>query len=178
MCVNGDMVTELQEDLQEQKEEHKLHSRMFRQKTSEQEQILAEKDIEEFKCKLACSSSPSQHDSDSNDSTVSSCSSKHGPTLQEPIRRHGKAPPVDKHTREDPEIHFDDWFPGFQRAACCNGWTDDDTLIQLVGYFCGKALQEWNLLLKFNKATVQKAVLAIQEVLGPGREHDVQPWRQ
>ena len=85
------MVTKLQEDLQGQKEEHKLNWRMFCQQSSEQEQLLAEKekDIEELRCKLPCRSSLSlsHPDSDSDESTVSSCSSMCGLMLQIPIRR-------------------------------------------------------------------------------------------
>lgn len=92
------------------------------------------------------------------------------PVPREPpaCRRRGKAPPVDQYTGEDPEIHFDDWLPALQRAACWNSWTDEETLIQLAGHLRGKALQEWNLLLETDKATFEKVVAVLGEVLGPG----------
>lgn len=58
--------------------------------------------------------------------------------------RRGKAPPVDSFSGETPDITFDDWLPALQRAAECNQWTDQETLIQLAGHLRGRALQEWD----------------------------------
>ena len=58
----------------------------------------------------------------------------------------GKALPIDSFVAEDPEIRFDDWLPTLEKAATWNGWTEEETLMQLTGYLRNRALQEWNLL--------------------------------
>lgn len=60
--------------------------------------------------------------------------------------RRGKAPPVDSFNGEVYDITFDDWLPALQRASEWNGWSDEETLIQLAGHLRGRALQEWTLL--------------------------------
>ena len=40
-------------------------------------------------------------------------------------QHHGKAPPVNPFTAEDPEIRFDDWLPTLESAAVWNGWSED-----------------------------------------------------
>ena len=57
-----------------------------------------------------------------------------------PTQSHGKAPPVDSFTAEDPEIRFDDWLPMLDRAAIWNGWIGEETLMQLAEYLRNKAL--------------------------------------
>ena len=62
-------------------------------------------------------------------------------------RRHqGKAPPIEFFSEEDFSILLDDWLPSLERAATWNGWTTEDKLMQLPGYFKGRALQERRLL--------------------------------
>ena len=58
--------------------------------------------------------------------------------------RHGKAPPVDSFTGEDAEITLDDWLSSLQRATEWNGWVEEEKLMQLAGYFHGRARQEWD----------------------------------
>ena len=55
-----------------------------------------------------------------------------------PTRR-GKAPPVDSFSGEDAETTLDDWLPSLQKAAEWNGWAEDEKLMQLAGYLCGRA---------------------------------------
>lgn len=165
------MVTKLQEDLQGQKEEHKLNWRMFYQQSCEQEQLLAEKEmeIEQLKCKLACRSSLSHHDSDSDDSTVSSCSSMCGLMLQEPKKKNV----VKLHlwTKKAEKIQKSTLMIGSQDFKELHAGMDGLMMrlpIQLAGHSRGKMLQEWNLLLEFDKATFQKAASAIRKAFGPG----------
>ena len=80
----------------------------------------------------------------------------------EPIPRRGKAPPIDAFDGEHAGITFDDWLPTLQRAAVWNGWSEDESLMQLVGYLRKRALQEWNLLTVEEKKTFPSAVAALQ----------------
>ena len=50
----------------------------------------------------------------------------------------GKAPPIDCFTGCNSEITFDDWLPSLERVAKWNGWTNEDTLIQLNGCYYQK----------------------------------------
>ena len=170
---DGEEVKKLKSDLQKEREKSKQRWRMTCQQATEQEELLAERDreIEELKRRLAGSRAPftppSHSDSDEGSPLVPPGDT---PTLmsRKPPRRRGKVPPVDQYTGEDPDIRFDDWLPALQTAARWNGWTDEETLIQLAGHLRGKALQEWNLLVEADKATFEKAVTALREVLGPG----------
>ena len=83
--------------------------------------------------------------------------------LTEPlVHRQGKAPPIDSFTGEDNEVRFDDWIPTLERAATWNNWTDEETLMQLAGYLCGRVLQEWNLLTYAECSTYQSAITALR----------------
>ena len=53
--------------------------------------------------------------------------------------RRGKAAPVDYFTGKD-------WLPSLERAKMWNDWTEDELKLQLAGYLCGRAHQEWSLL--------------------------------
>ena len=86
----------------------------------------------------------------------------------EPMKRRGKAPPVDMFTGEDPEVRFEDWLPSLQRAAHWNGWSPGEQLIQLAGYLRGRSWQEWILLEEEEKSTFSSAIKTMKEVLGPG----------
>ena len=54
-------------------------------------------------------------------------------------QRCGKAPPIslDEFTTEDSRITIGDWIPILERAASWNGWTEDETLMQLAGHLRG-----------------------------------------
>jgi len=80
----------------------------------------------------------------------------------------GKAPPIDSFTGEDITITFDDWLLTLKRAATWNGWTPDETLMQLAGHLRGRASQEWQLLLPESRTSYQVAVKALREKLDPG----------
>ena len=67
------------------------------------------------------------------------------PTASE--SRRGKAPPIDPFNGEAQDIAFDNWVPALCRAAEWNGWTDDETLMQLAGHMHGRSLQEWRCML-------------------------------
>ena len=62
------------------------------------------------------------------------------------VAHKGKAPPIRFFTGEGADDRLEDWLPILERAAAWNGWTADETLMQLPGYLQGKALHEWNLL--------------------------------
>ena len=85
-------------------------------------------------------------------------------------KRKGKAPPVDWFTGENMEVRVDDWLPALERATVWNAWKEEEQLIQLAGHLRGKALQEWNLLSKEDKATWQVAVSALKGRLDPGNK--------
>ena len=95
-----------------------------------------------------------------------------------PVRRPGKAPPVDSFTGEKQEVRFEDWLPTLERAATWNGWSSDEKLMQLAGHLRGKALQEWNLMSQSEKATYQAATTELTRRLDPGsRVMAVQDFR-
>ena len=52
--------------------------------------------------------------------------------------RRGKAPPIDLFTAESIGNTFDDWLLTLERAATWNGWTSDETLMQLSGHLKGE----------------------------------------
>ena len=81
--------------------------------------------------------------------------------------RRGKAPPIDPFNGEAQDIAFDDWVPALCRAAEWNGWTDDETLMQLAGHMRGRALQEWNLLPRNEKASLEAAISSLRSRLDP-----------
>ena len=83
---------------------------------------------------------------------------------------HGKAPLIDSFTAEDITITFDDWLLILERAATWNGWTPDETFMQLAGHLRGRATQEWKLLLPENRASNQVAVKALREKLDSGNQ--------
>lgn len=64
------------------------------------------------------------------------------PTSQPTTVRSGKAPPIDSFDGENVEVRFDDWFPMLQRAATWNGWSEEETLIQLAGHLRKRALHK------------------------------------
>ena len=85
-----------------------------------------------------------------------------------PMCRRGKAPPIDEFTAEDRCITFDDWLPILERAAMWNGWSKEESLMQLAGHLRGRALQEWKLVGTSDKATYESAIRALRERLDPG----------
>ena len=76
-------------------------------------------------------------------------------------------PPVDSFSAENPEVRFEDWLPMLSRAAAWNGWSDEETLIQLAGHLRGKALQEWNLLSSEKKTSLKCATSALHQRIDP-----------
>ena len=85
-------------------------------------------------------------------------------------RRRGKAPPIDEFTAEDSQITIDDWILILEHAASWNGWTEDESLMQLAGHLRGQALLEWKLLDSRDKATYHSAIKALRERLDPGNQ--------
>ena len=81
--------------------------------------------------------------------------------------RRGKAPPIDPFNGEAQDIVFDDWVPALCHAAEWNEWTDDETLMQLAGHMRGRALQEWNLLPRNEKASLEEAISSLRNRLDP-----------
>ena len=66
------------------------------------------------------------------------------------------------------QIHFEEWLPTLDYAMSWNGWTNEESLVQLVRHLCGRALTELNLLHKEKKATYQAASQAWRTWLDPG----------
>ncbi len=87
------------------------------------------------------------------------------PTLK--VGRRGKPPPVDSFSSENPEDRFEDWLPTLERAAQWNGWSDEETLLQLAGHLRGKALQEWNLLTSESKTSFGEVAGALRLRIDP-----------
>ena len=103
------------------------------------------------------------------DSTVSSCSSMCGLMLQEPKKKNV----VKLHlwTKKAEKIQKSTLMIGSQDFKELHAGMDGLMMrlpIQLAGHSHGKMLQEWNLLLEFDKATFQKAASAIRKAFGPG----------
>ena len=84
--------------------------------------------------------------------------------------RHGKAPPIGEFTTEDSRTTFDDWIPILECAANWNGWTADESLMQLAGHLRGRALQEWKLSDPKEKNIYQITVKALKERLDLGNQ--------
>ena len=82
--------------------------------------------------------------------------------------RRGKAPPVDNFTGEDSAVRWEDWLPTLERAATWNGWSDEESLMQLAGRLRGRALVEWNLLSGEEKSTYSASKQALHARLDPG----------
>ena len=103
-------------------------------------------------------------------STISSASDRSSAEVsgKSPLKRMGKAPPVDQFHGEGRSLKLDEWLPTFERAATWNAWTEDDKLLQLAGHLRGRALQEWSLLQETEKQTVASAVEALRNRLDPG----------
>ncbi len=89
------------------------------------------------------------------------------PTHTTAVKRHGRAPPIDSFTGEDPEMRLDDWLPSLQRASQWNQWSESEQVIQLAGHLCGRALQEWNLLENDGANSFAKMVQALRNRLEP-----------
>jgi len=85
--------------------------------------------------------------------------------------RHGKAPPIDEFSEGESQVNFDDWLPILERAATVNGWTQEETLMQLVRHLRGRALQEWKLLNPTDKTTYYSTIKALRERLDPGKQN-------
>ena len=65
---------------------------------------------------------------------ITSCQHATGTALRESC-------PVHLFTAEDPEIRFNYWLPALERAAVWKDWSEEETLMQLAGYFRNRALQ-------------------------------------
>ena len=103
---------------------------------TEQENLLAkrEDEIAELKRKFP----PRSHSSGSKSDPLSHSDSPLNVHVA-PVKRRGRASPVDMFTGEDPEVRFEDCLPSLQRAAHWNGWSTDEQLIQLAGHLHGRA---------------------------------------
>ena len=84
-----------------------------------------------------------------------------------PLKRRGKAPPLDSFSGEDDAVRLDDWLPGLKRVSQWYDWSEEEHLIQLAGYLRGKALQEWELIDASMKTSLSKAVGALKSRLDP-----------
>ena len=58
-------------------------------------------------------------------------------------------------------MRLDSWLSTLERASVWNGWSEEETLMQLPGYLRNRALQEWNLLSGEDRSTYQSAVEAL-----------------
>ena len=166
-------VEKLTDLLRKEKEKRKEAWRLSCQQLAEYDDVLVskEEEIEVLKSQVK--------EVDSTDSTERSTYFSLPPTLEESRRpldmmrvsrvtRKGKAPPVDSFTGEDPEVQFEDWLPTLERTAVWNGWTDEESLIQLAGHLRGRALIEWNLLANEDTQSFEKATQALGICLDSG----------
>ena len=58
-------------------------------------------------------------------------------------------------------MRLDNWHHTLERVSVWNGWSEEETLMQLAGYLRNRALQEWNLLSGEDRSTYQSAVEAL-----------------
>ena len=82
---------------------------------------------------------------------------------------HGKAPPVDPFTGEEPDLCFDEWLPSLERAWVWNDWIEE-LLLQLAGHLPGRALQESGLLDTDTKKSYNLEIEALHLRLDPGNQ--------
>ena len=168
----------LKEELRAAKERYKRMWCMTCEQGREQEELLAAQQEEIDRLKRHASvpsrasspigslSLPPPSHSDHRSTMSTSPHEKVSPTGHTPpMKRRGKAPPIDSFTGEDPEVRIDDWLPALKRAASWNGWSEAETLIQLAGHLRGRALQEWNLLGESEHSTLDSAVKALRSRL-------------
>ena len=83
------------------------------------------------------------------------------------IHRRGKVAPIDELTAEDKTVTSDDRLPILERAATWNGWSKEESLMQLIGHLRGRALQEWKLIDAKHKITNESAMSALRDRLDP-----------
>ena len=75
---------------------------------------------------------------------------------------------MDNFTGEDSAVRWEDWLHTLERAATWNGWSDEESLMQLAGHLRGWALVEWNLLSGEEKSTYSASKQALHARLDPG----------
>ena len=75
---------------------------------------------------------------------------------------------MDNFTGEDSAVRWEDWLHTLERAATWNGWSDEESLMQLAGHLRGRALVEWNLLSGEEKSTYSASKQALHARLDPG----------
>ena len=165
-ATHAEEVSRLKQDLRKERDKAKQAWGMSCRQAAEQEDLLASKDrqIQELRQKLA----ESRHSRTPSESDGEPPAVEPTPLRRQPMKRRGKAPPIDQFTGENPEVRFEDWFPSLRRASRWNGWSDEELLIQLAGHLRGRALQEWDLLPDSKKGTVGEATKALSDILGPG----------
>ena len=71
-------------------------------------------------------------------------------------------------TGEDSAVRWEDWLHTLERAATWNGWSDEESLMQLAGHLRGRVLVEWNLLSGEEKITYSASKQALHDRLDPG----------
>ena len=60
--------------------------------------------------------------------------------------------------------------PALLRAAEWNGWSEHETLIQLAGHLRGRALQEWGLLTKEERKSLDEVTAVLRSCLDPSSQ--------
>ena len=101
----------------------------------EYNQIIAAKDDEITElCTLDPSTARDPPNTDTLDVSTTTEGTTHsvGQAAKESRRR--KPPPIDIFTGENPDVRFDDWLPALDRVGAWNGWSRQETLLQLAGY--------------------------------------------
>ena len=167
-------VGSLSERIVREKDKYKELWRHNCEQLAEYDAVLADKEeeIETLKRRIAALEAVSRPPG-----TLSSPSlSRHVARTEHPIvsparpssSRRGKAPPVDPFDGETADVTFEDWLPTLTRAASWNGWSDEETLMQLAGHLRKRALIEWNLLSSEDKTTLAVATEALRVKLDPG----------
>ena len=179
-------VSELKVKLEEEKRKYKRLWRESCEQLAEYDSIVAEKDREIAALRARMAELEAYHPIAHHTEPVghgSSClepehiasghtASVHSPTgvrSDAPVsQRRGKAPPIDSFDGESADVRFDDWLLTLQRAATWYGWSKEETLLQLAGHLRKRALQEWSLLDKSVRSSLDTAIASLHDRLDPG----------
>ena len=127
-------LTRLKGELKAEKEKYRTMWRMTCEQGREQEALIAsqKEEIDRLKAGRGVSVSslsptPSEVLPERSEASPVPDDSR----VRTPKPRQGKAPPINPCTGEAPEVRLDDWLPALKRAADWNGWSEEETLIQL-----------------------------------------------
>ena len=132
-------MSELKVKVAEERDKYKSLWRESCEQLREHDELIAKKDAEIGALKSRLAELETRRSTPDDPAPVSGGSLHRtirvdSPNPMPPTGHRGKAPPIDAFDGESLEVKFDDWYPMLQRAATWNGWSEQETLIQLAGH--------------------------------------------